>query len=72
MPRVEPPCAGDIAALRAMLAEAQRPLAILGGSGWNAKACADLHKFIEANDLPVGTAFRRQDLYDNRLHGRAR
>jgi len=59
------PGAADIAALRAMLAGAQRPLAILGGSGWNAKACADLRKFIEANGLPAGCAFRFQDLFDN-------
>src|ERR1035437_6478797 len=33
------PGAGDLAALRVMLAEAQRPLAIPGGSGWNAHNC---------------------------------
>ena len=59
------PGAGDIAALRAMLAEAQRPLAILGGSGWNTTACAEVRKFIEANGLPAGCAFRFQDLFDN-------
>ncbi len=50
-----------------MLAQAKRPFVILGGSGWNAQACADFRAFAEANNLPVGTAFRRQDLYDNRL-----
>jgi acetolactate synthase I/II/III large subunit len=59
------PGAGAIAALGAMLAAAQRPLAILGGSGWNANACADIGKFIEANGLPAGCAFRFQDLFDN-------
>jgi acetolactate synthase-1/2/3 large subunit len=59
------PGAGDIAALRAMLEQSQRPLAILGGSGWNSKACADVRKFIEAGNLPVGCAFRFQDLFDN-------
>jgi acetolactate synthase-1/2/3 large subunit len=57
----------DMQQLRAMLARAQRPFVILGGSGWNARGLADLRAFIEANELPVGTAFRRQDLYDNRL-----
>ena len=60
------PGGGDVAKLRAMLAAAQRPLAILGGSGWNANACADLRKFVETNGLPVGCAFRFQDLFDNR------
>ena len=59
------PGAGDIARLRAMLAAAQRPLVILGGSGWNAAACADARSFIEANGLPAGCAFRFQDLFDN-------
>jgi acetolactate synthase-1/2/3 large subunit len=57
----------EMQALRTMLAQAKRPFVILGGSGWNAQACADFRAFVEANDLPVGTAFRRQDLYDNRL-----
>jgi len=53
--------------LRDMLARSQRPFVILGGSGWHTSACADIRAFAEANDLPVGTGFRRQDLYDNRL-----
>ncbi|MBK5103386.1 MAG: thiamine pyrophosphate-binding protein, partial [Burkholderiales bacterium] len=59
------PGVGDIARLRAMLSAAQRPLVILGGSGWNAGACADVRRFIEANGLPAGCAFRFQDLFDN-------
>ncbi len=56
----------DLATLRALLAAARRPLVILGGSGWTAPACADLGRFVAANDLPVACAFRFQDLYDNR------
>ncbi|MBE0626353.1 MAG: thiamine pyrophosphate-binding protein [Burkholderiales bacterium] len=59
------PGAGDIARLRAMLSAAQRPLVILGGSGWSAGACADMRGFIEANGLAAGCAFRFQDLFDN-------
>jgi acetolactate synthase-1/2/3 large subunit len=57
----------DMRQLRDMLARAQHPFVILGGSGWDANSCADFRAFAEANDLPVGTGFRRQDLYDNRL-----
>jgi acetolactate synthase-1/2/3 large subunit len=57
----------DMAKLRQMLAEAQRPLVILGGSGWSGAACADIQSFIKANNLPTGAAFRFQDLIDNRL-----
>ncbi|MBE0614449.1 MAG: thiamine pyrophosphate-binding protein [Burkholderiales bacterium] len=59
------PGADDVAKLRAMLAAATRPLVIVGGSGWNAKACADLRSFVEANGPPAGCAFRFQDLFDN-------
>ena len=59
------PGAGDVAQLRALLAGAKRPLVILGGSGWNAKACADVRMFIEKNGLPAACAFRFQDLFDN-------
>jgi len=52
--------------LRGELESAQRPLVIAGGSGWDARACADLRAFAEANALPVAASFRRQDLIDNR------
>jgi acetolactate synthase-1/2/3 large subunit len=52
--------------LRDMLEHAQRPFVMLGGGGWNAQACADLQVFAEANALPVGCAYRCQDLLDNR------
>ncbi|WP_247887025.1 thiamine pyrophosphate-binding protein [Azospirillum sp. SYSU D00513] len=51
--------------LRAMLAEAERPLVIVGGSGWTEEARSDFQRFIEANGLPVAASFRRQDLFDN-------
>src|SRR5712675_1379808 len=59
------PGADDMARLREMLAAARRPFVILGGGGWNAQAVADLRGFAEAWQLPVGAAFRRQDLFDN-------
>jgi acetolactate synthase-1/2/3 large subunit len=61
------PADADMKKLSEMLAQAKRPFMIVGGGDWNAQACADIRAFAEANGLPVGTAFRRQDLYDNRL-----
>ncbi|HSQ02437.1 MAG TPA: thiamine pyrophosphate-binding protein, partial [Burkholderiales bacterium] len=61
------PDAADLTRLRELTLSAQRPFAILGGGGWNAAACANIEAFCTAFDLPVGTAFRRQDLFDN-LH----
>lgn len=62
------PSASDaqIARLRELLAAAERPVVLLGGSGWTPEACTDLQAFAEANALPVACAFRFQDLFDNR------
>ena len=51
--------------LAALLAAAERPFAILGGGGWSAESCERFRSFAEAYDLPVGTAFRCQDRFDN-------
>jgi len=52
--------------LRARLLAAQRPLVIVGGTGWTREACAQWRAFVEAWDLPVAAGFRRQDVLDNR------
>jgi acetolactate synthase-1/2/3 large subunit len=59
------PARADVEGLRGLLAGARRPLAILGGAGWTTQASADMRVFLEANDLPAGAAFRRQDALDN-------
>jgi acetolactate synthase-1/2/3 large subunit len=68
--RVEPavawPAPGALRELRARLVEARRPFLIAGGSGWDAGACDALQRFAENWQLPVGCAFRFQDLFDNR------
>src|SRR5262249_522544 len=56
----------DLLKLQRLLAAAKRPLVILGGSGWTKEACEDMRRFVPANDLPCGCAFRFQDLFDNR------
>ncbi len=70
VPRVEAlpatPDGAQIAAVRALLAKARRPLVLAGGSRWDVDACAALVRFSEANELPVACAFRNQDLFDNR------
>ena len=70
LPRIEPvvawPAPGALRELRSMLLAAQRPFVIAGGSGWDAHACEALQRFAEGWNLPVGCAFRFQDLFDNR------
>ncbi|VCU68922.1 Acetolactate synthase isozyme 2 large subunit [Pigmentiphaga humi] len=55
----------DMERLRGLIERSRRPLLVLGGGGWSADACDDMRAFAQAFQLPVGTAFRRQDLFDN-------
>jgi len=61
------PGSQDLAELRRLLTAAERPMVLVGGSGWNDPACADIGKFLAASDLPACCSFRRQDIVDNRL-----
>jgi acetolactate synthase-1/2/3 large subunit len=69
LPRAEPaqawPAPGALRDVRAMLLAAQRPFVLIGGSGWDAAACKAMQRFAENWKLPVGCAFRFQDLFDN-------
>ncbi|MFK4448581.1 acetolactate synthase-1/2/3 large subunit [Caballeronia udeis] len=47
----------------AQLRRAERPVAIVGGSGWDAKAVADFVHFSERYELPVAVSYRRQMLF---------
>jgi acetolactate synthase-1/2/3 large subunit len=49
----------------ALLAKAQRPLIVTGGTGWTEQGKSALQAFAEASDIPVLTAFRCQDAFDN-------
>jgi acetolactate synthase-1/2/3 large subunit len=60
------PDAADVERAHALLAAAQSPLVIVGGSRWDPDACAALAAYARDNALPVAAAFRRQDLFDNR------
>ncbi|MFB0492129.1 acetolactate synthase-1/2/3 large subunit [Methylobacterium sp. OAE515] len=66
-PRVAPtepaPSPGDAQRLRTMLAEARRPVALLGGSRWTAGAVAAFAAWAERHDIPVAVSFRRAQLF---------
>lgn len=53
-------------ALAARLEAAERPLLLLGGTGWTEEALAALSHWVETLGLPVVLSFRRKDLIDNR------
>jgi len=59
------PGADDMQALSELLGKAKRPLAILGGGGWDAQACEDYRAFAEASEIPTAVTFRCQDRLDN-------
>ena len=59
------PSAAQMDELRDRLGKAKRPFMILGGGGWSTEAVTDLRTFAEEANLPVGCAFRCQDLFDN-------
>ena len=67
--RVEPaptwPGQTQMAELQKLLWAAKRPIAIVGGSQWDQKACDSLRRFAERFDLPVAASFRRAALFDN-------
>ncbi len=60
------PAPGALRELRERLLQARRPLAIVGGSGWDPASCAALQRFAENWRLPVANGFRFQDTFDNR------
>src|SRR5215472_15256542 len=61
------PGGADLAEMHRLLSAAERPIMLVGGSGWTDEACRDIANFAQANDLPVCCSFRRQDIVDNRL-----
>jgi acetolactate synthase-1/2/3 large subunit len=67
-PAAEPaetsPGAAEMDCLAVMLDAAQRPMLVLGGSRWDAQACAAVRRFAERFDLPVATSYRRAPLFD--------
>ena len=51
--------------LRQLLSQAERPLLIVGGGGWDAQAASDIQAFAENHHLTAGASFRCQDYFDN-------
>jgi acetolactate synthase-1/2/3 large subunit len=60
------PAPADMREAGRLLAAAERPFVILGGSGWTKDAVSAMREFLEKHNLPAGASFRCQDLLDNR------
>src|SRR5436190_2294106 len=63
--RAAPPAA-FLESLTERLAKTERPLMILGGSGWTSNTAAALADWAGRVGLPIALSFRRKDLIDNR------
>ncbi|WP_298959460.1 thiamine pyrophosphate-binding protein [uncultured Methylobacterium sp.] len=57
------PALAQMVKLQTLLREAERPLAILGGSRWSAEAVRRFARFADLFRLPVACSFRRQGLF---------
>ena len=57
--------AAAVEQLLPLLEAAERPLFIVGGSGWTDEACGAFATFAEQLGVPVACSFRRQDVVDN-------
>lgn len=60
------PSQAAINQLKQKLDAAERPLMIVGGSGWSQETQGAIESFADRFDLPVAAAFRHQDYVDNR------
>ena len=65
------PSPADMAELERLLERAERPLVLVGGGGWDKAALEELRQWAERSAIPVATAFRCQDYFDNRHGGYA-
>jgi acetolactate synthase-1/2/3 large subunit len=68
-PRVEPvaiwPGLAQTRALKGLICAAERPVVIVGGSGWNERGATAITHFAEHFDLPVIASFRRTTVIPN-------
>ena len=65
LPGEPAPDPASLVAAQKSIAEAERPLILLGGSGWTDTGRAAIQAFAEASEIPVLAAFRFQDIFDN-------
>jgi len=64
-PSLAHPGSEDMSQLKALMEKAERPLVMLGGSGWSNEAVSQIQTFAESNNLPVTVSFRCQDRFNN-------
>lgn len=63
MPTPAHPMRHDLDKIGDMLATAERPLLLLGGTSWTEEGHQAAISFVENHDIPVAVGFRRQGLF---------
>lgn len=66
IPDAKPDLSTAAASALALLAEAERPMIVVGGPHWSPEAARDLAHVAATRQIPVALGFRRQDYLDNR------
>ena len=51
--------------IKEKLLKSKKPVFIVGGTCWNREGITQLNSFIENNNFPVISSFRRQDIFNN-------
>jgi acetolactate synthase I/II/III large subunit len=64
-PATSAPTPAAMQTLSQMLAQARKPMLVVGGGGWSAECARLTARIAERFDLPVATSFRAQDYIDN-------
>lgn len=59
------PTSDQIMDVRTLLQSADRPLIVVGGSGWRDADCAALQDWVRVVKIPVVASLRRQDIFDH-------
>ena len=59
------PAKSDITRVEQILSESNRPIVLVGGSGWSKQTQLQLQDIAATNQLPVVNSFRCQDFFDN-------
>lgn len=57
--------ASDLATLREWITTAERPVVLVGGTGWQPEALRTLAELARRHAIPVATTYRRRDLVDH-------
>ena len=64
-PAIAAPATDALEDIGDRLRSAERPMMILGGTGWSASALSTISDWALAASLPIALSFRRKDLIDN-------